>query len=233
MKDKTDKDVREVMKAILLERENVCPDQETLAAFVEGKLEGKEAKDIRRHVMACSECLDLSLASSVPPDRSVMVPGKLVAKAVSIDPVTAQGIKLWDIAVAFSEKAIKVLANTGDKTLYFEPKKVIVRGVSSSDGQLVAFTKSYDAFKAEVEIERVATKKSDIKITIKQAGNARKSNGFRVTLLKAQKELESYVPERRGAPVVFEGIKFGKYSINILEKGKLVGAINLDMKGGA
>lgn len=73
-----------------------CPSDETLAAFIDGRLEGEARETVLAHVATCSECRDMlnsvhELEALTPARRSWLIPAATLAAAAAIAAVVFLG----------------------------------------------------------------------------------------------------------------------------------------------
>lgn len=91
-----------------------CPDEQRLAAYVDGKLVGNERTSFEKHVSACDSCLDAIafLARSAEWPEADQVPAYLVARERALAAEKSVAIWRWKWAVATAAAACAVLAIT-------------------------------------------------------------------------------------------------------------------------
>jgi hypothetical protein len=213
------------MKDLLARGTGPCPDEEEIASFLESKLQGEKHESVAMHVLSCERCRDTLSAASGPAPARVRVPARLESRAVELVPMQDGP---WEIVVKFVSGAIEVVRNTGDRTQYFAPAYAAVRGPGLSPGSLVAFNRRFAGIDAEIEIERIAPRTSEIKVTAKNPEGGSPKN-IRVNLYKDGAELMSYM--LHGGSAIFDKVQFGNYKIDFTRRGIRIGEIALEIKG--
>jgi len=214
-----------------------CPAEETLAAFLDGGLGGPEETAVREHLLECASCLEAAgVVSRLVEDEAAeaeRVPGKWLRRVMRLDPAK-EG--LLDVAVKFGQEVVQVIRSTGEAVSYTKAIPEMVRSEKQAVSEtLVTFAKVFPPFKAEVEVEKVKPDRSEITVRVKELEGGRPARGVRVSMFDPAgqgqgRELESYLADHEGE-VVFENVRFGKYRLNIVQTGKEIGKISLNMKG--
>ena len=209
-----------------------CPSEETLAAFLDGGLAGPEEAEVREHLLECASCLEAArVVSRLPEDEaagSERVPLKMLRRVMRLDPAQAG---LLEVVVKFGQEVASVIRSTGEAVTYSKALPELARsGQQALSETLVTFAKVFPPFKAEVEVEKVKPDRSEITVRVKELEGSRPVRGVRVSMFVAGREMESYLADEEGQ-VVFENVRFGKYQLNIVQTGKEIGKISLNMKG--
>jgi hypothetical protein len=94
---------------------------------------------------------------------------------------------------------------------------------------LITFTKEFEPYQVEVDIEKVKPDRGEISIRMMEKTDPNPPAGVRVSLFEGSKELES-APLDEGR-AVFENLRFGRYRVEITRVGEPIGGITLEMKG--
>ena len=128
----------QLLKQLLQSRSNPrrglsCPDENQLAAYVEGQLTGKARSQFEQHLSSCESCLDTIafLARSSESSESEPVPVYLVARARGLVREKRSGWR-WEWAVATAAAACVLLALS---LIIFKSR---MQQPTSVDGPLIA-----------------------------------------------------------------------------------------------
>ncbi len=202
-----------------------CPDEEKLAAFLDGKLDAAEHAEVASHFLACETCHELITASAGELPSKVRVPVELLRKAMGTLPETESR---WEVIVRFASSFVEVLKNTGGQTQYFSPALAPARSKQASGAAVAACSRRLGGVDAEMEIERVEKGCAEITVTLKELDRAPEPP-VRVTLKAEGRELASYLA--REGYVTFERAPFNNYKISLSRRGVTLGEIALEMKG--
>lgn len=205
--------IGEALKSLKKSGSSVCPSEEDIAAFTSGALRGKEKEEVERHLVRCDWCLELAtLCSAIELDQA-----GIIKESPKVD-----------VIVSFLKNTVEFIK--GSKEIEFLPSlsPALTRGQRVYLPNAVRLKKEFEEITVEVEIERVGDDKGEIKVRARRDGAY--LNNIRVTLLGRDRELASY-PATEGY-VIFEDVKFGKYSIKISKNGTSVGEISLRVKEG-
>ena len=92
----------------------------------------------------------------------------------------------------------------------------------------VTILKDFRDVRVEVKIESRKTKDFNVLIVVKQRVTQELLKDLRVTLLKDDVELESYLTD--SGSVTFEHISLGKYSVEISSSDNKLAVVLLDVK---
>lgn len=209
------------------------PDEQVFASFFERKLAGIELEEFQRHILACRDCSQLLAAAlSAREAEDIPVPAQLLEKAGAL---IAEKLVCppFEVVIALKEKAIELLSTAGDVLIgqEFIPAMVLrSRKRTDFEGSVTIF-KDCDEIRVQIKIERRAPGSCDINVTAVNKASQKVARGLRVSLLKADVELESYLQELTG--VVFENVVPGSYSVTISGLAERLVSISLQLKGPA
>jgi len=222
---KNDRIIKDIIMDIKAKVKDPCPDDETLAAFIEGKLPEQRHREISLHFLTCPKCRDYVAAAWGQIPKRLRVPVEVIKKAAEILPAEESA---WEVVVKFTSDFVEVIKNTGARTQYFAPAYASARSDRVCQSSLVAVSENIGGIETELEIERLDSGEGELKVNFKESGGI-PNPPLRVTLKKNNKELESCIASR--GSTVFEKVPIGAYDISISRKGISLGEITLEMKG--
>ncbi len=209
---------------------NDHPDEESLACLLEDKLSRSEKDTIQKHLLICDSCAqNLSTQLKIQPHLSMEVPVPLLEK---IKALVIQQTKenLFEIFLKLKDKALEIIQTTGDVLVGQEliPAPVLRSRKISEFKEEVNILKDLAQIRVLVKIENKNTASFNLTITVKDKQTRKVKNNLRVTLLKDEIELESYIAESGNS--VFENIAPGNYSVQINQEDQIIALINLEVK---
>lgn len=211
-----------------------CPDDEMLAAYVEGLLPDQQKPRMEAHLSACDACLEeFKLTNSI-------VRGGFRFDADTVPPeVTQSAVRLVNSrnampSGALKEKIRRSLSILHSRLLHYlrlpmrfkwqlEPIRGSRKAVSDD---LFRIKKSFREFDTEIEIEKTGENIAHIRVRLFERNGC--SNGIRVTLKRGERELCSSLCS--GGRVLFEDISFGPCKLIFDRDGVSLGAYLFDIK---
>jgi hypothetical protein len=206
------------------------PDEESIACFLETRLPPEENERIKEHLISCDSCaekasLNLKIEGAelkdVPEESLVRLKNLVIAEDKSL---------LLEISIRLKEKALELINSTGDVLVGRELMPApVLRSRSIKDFKdEVTILKDFNDIRVEAKIENKAGRAFDLTVMAKQKQTQDIIKDLRVTLLKGDLELESYLTDT--GCVTFEHVLLGKYRVEISHlEGKLA-LISLDIK---
>jgi hypothetical protein len=206
-----------------------CPDEETLALFLDGRLSEKENRELKRHFIECDKCLEvIALAGKKAED--IPLPEELIKRAKNMILQQQKNEPLLEIILGFKEKIIDIIGTTGDVLFgqEFAPLPVLRSRNIKVFGQEVLIIKNFDKIKTEVEVENKADDKAKVIIKLSDINTGKPVEDLRITLIRQGKELESYIAASGKA--IFDDILPDKYSIEISTPEAIIGRVLLEIR---
>lgn len=206
------------------------PDDETLACFLEEKLPAQETERIKEHLLACKDCAELVILQlETPPGELLEPPREMIeqAKALLSD---EEERPVLEVCLQLKEKTWEIIKVTGDILFGQElvPAPVLrSRNIKDIKDEITIF-KDFQDITAHLKI---VSKKKDtftLSVLIKDKATQKAAKDLRVSLIKDDTELESYVAESR--TVTFENILLGRYTVEIADLDKKAASILLDLR---
>lgn len=206
------------------------PDEEALACFSDGRLSEGEAQAVKAHLITCPDCseaLALSLEAESAPDKEM--PPELIAQLKNLLPAEDK-LSLLEIVLQFKDKAIEVINTTGAVLFGQElvPAVLLRSRKIEKFKEEVIILKDFQEITVEVRIENKSGSAFDLRISVKNKQTQKALTDLRVTLLKEDLEIESYLSD--SGSVSFEHILLGKYKVAIESLEGKMAAVMLDIR---
>ncbi len=206
------------------------PDEESMVCFLEGKLPREENERIKAHLTSCESCSEVfAVQLRLKPAPLKEAPEELIERAKNL--VAGQDtLSVVEIALKLGEKALEILNTTGDVLVgeEFVPAPVLRSRRIKEFKDEVTILKDFKDIRVEVKIENKAGDAFDLIILIKDKQTHRVIKDLRVTLLRDDLELESYLSTSE--KVAFEHVLAGRYVVEISSVENKIASILLDIK---
>ncbi|MDD4893826.1 MAG: zf-HC2 domain-containing protein [Candidatus Omnitrophica bacterium] len=206
------------------------PGEEEMACFFEGKLPPEDNERIKAHLINCEACAEVfAIQLKLKPISEKEAPKDLVEFAKTLVP-PKDSLSVIEIAVKLGQKALEILNTTGDVLVgqEFVPAPVLRSRQIKEFKDEVTILKDLKDIRVEVKIENKHGQAFDLIIFIKDKQTHHIIKDLRVTLLKEDLELESYLTV--SDKVIFEHVLAGKYIIEVSGVENRVASILLDIK---
>jgi len=213
---------------------STCPDEETLAAYVDGLLPEHLKTDVESHLSLCDTCLeeftltnrmlrggDPASEACTPPLSTTQSAVHLVARqnARSTRSLTE---KVRDILDALHRRLVEPLRLNGLRSA-----PVAVRSQENAlTADLFRVKKHFKGIDTDIEIEKTGKNIAHIRIRVSDENES--GNGIRVTLKRGDRELCSSLIS--GGHVLFEDISFGPCKLIFDRDGASLGAYLFNIK---
>lgn len=212
----------------------LCPDEERLVDYIEGRLSKEDRSHIEEHLSDCEICLEgLMVTRSILHGRDEIetepVPAAVTESAVSL--ITGPRAPLFDVSIDRLKLAINRI-KSGFEDLFWPDswmrwQPAAIRGAKSvASEDLFRIRVSFKKIKTEIEVEKTANEKALIRVQFPRG--TQKAQKIRVTLKENDREIASYLLE--GASVRFEAVPFGHYGISLTENGVNLGTYLFEIK---
>jgi len=206
------------------------PDVETLVCFLENKLSLSEKTQIQEHLVSCDLCAEyLSLQLKIKSHLSLDVPIGLLEKIKNLVGQDSRE-NLLEIFIKLKVKALEIMQTTGDVLLGQElvPAPVLRSRKINEFKEEVSILKDLQQIRVLAKIQNKSAKSFNLTITVKDKHSQRIDKSLRVTLIKDDLELESYVNDVGSS--FFENILPGDYVVEISRQGERMAVIDLKVK---
>lgn len=234
MQNKLEQLIKRVYKVWKAEESKIQaphPDEETLACFLEGRLSSKENEDIKMHLIKCDSCAEVLITQvKLEKIEEKLVPKELLERAKNLVKPQEDRFSILEIMLKFKEKAIEILNTTGDILVGQElvPAPVLrSRKIKDFKDQVLIF-KDFKDMRVELKIENTGDGSFSLTVMAKEKQTQRIIKDLRVTLLRDELELESYLAD--SGKVIFEHVLLGKYTVEISSIEQKLASILIDIK---
>ena len=190
--------------------EPVHPDEEALVCFLEGNISLQEARSIEEHLTHCAICSDNFTTGLKLKKMELPLP--------------------LEIALRFKDRILEIIHTTGDILVNQElvPAPVLRSRSIKGFKDEITILKDFKNLRAQIKIENKQGREFNLQIFIQERETQRVLKDLRVTLLKDDVELESYLTE--SGTVIFEHVLVGKYNISVSNEAENLASIILDIK---
>ena len=203
---------------------------EMLACYAQGLLSAAEreaVKDLIKNDPRLKEELTVQEAICQTEDESLAeIPDDVISKAKNLvsEPF---GVHIWNVAVRFSRQTLRALKSDGSPVDCVVRDPVLSRGSKTELTKSTVIRKGFGVFDIQMEISVKKKSVCCIVIFIKDLKKQSPMNDVRITLIKDNIELESYVTSQGRA--VFEDIRDGYCLLEITAPDKPVARITLQL----
>ncbi len=209
---------------------NEHPTEETLVCFLEDKLTQTDKDLIQRHLLKCDICAEYLCAQfKIEPHLSKDVPvsllervGKMVGGDVKED--------VFEIFLRLKEKAWEIIQTSGDVLVGQEliPAPVLRSRQINEFKEELSIMKDLPEVRVLAKVESKNGRVFNLVITIKNKQGQQANRDLRITLIKDEVELESYISGAGSS--IFENILPGNYRVEVTQETRLLAVIDLKVK---
>lgn len=233
MEEKIEALIRKVYQEYKVDRpgaESSHPDEEDFVLFLQGKLSGPEQSALKGHILSCAACVQVvaSLLSLGEDLKLETAPQELVLAAKGLIPGRLEN--LLEIFLKVKENLLELARTSGDVLIGEEvvPAGVLRSRNIKSFKDEVTILKDFNGIRVEIKIENKNGSSFNLAALVKERQTNRVIKDLRVTLLKDDLELESYLTE--AGKVIFENIGLGKYLIEIASLDAKLAVVILEIR---
>ena len=212
-----------------------CLSEEDISYFIDNKMKESEGERFCAHILSCRKCADnlknhLLSIKAMKEKELLEPPAELIKSAQSLlDEEVGQNI--LDVVLSFKERAIELVRTTGEVLMGQQLVPVSVLRSCGKDKELhneIKVVKTFGDILTEVDIEKKRTDLANIVIRVTRKATNKKAEGLRISLVKDDRELESFLAEE--GKVKFEEVKPNSYRILITKDNKKLGFVNISIK---
>jgi len=213
-----------------LKADSAHPDDEAWVCFLEGRLSKEENERIKTHLVSCDSCAEVFVTQvRLKPQPVKGLPEELLERVKNLV-VSEDKLSVVEIVIMLKEKALEILSTTGD-VLWgeeFVPAPVLRSRKIKEFKDEITILKDFKDIRVEIKIENKLGEAFDLIVFIKDKQTQHIIKDLRVTLLKDDLELESYLST--SDKVIFEHMLVGKYIVEISNIENKIASILLDIK---
>lgn len=212
------------------QQQGAHPDEEALACFLEGRLSEQEGEAIKAHLVSCRDC---SEAFSLSLEMENLEESKLPQEVLTYIKELLAGAdtgSLLEIVLQFKERAIEILRTSGDVLFGQEVLAAsLLRARKIKDFRdEVIILKDFKELRVQIRVENKSGRSFDLNISVKDKETQKVIKDLRVTLIREDLELESYLTG--SGAVTFEHVLLGKYKLEISGIDDKLATVLLDIK---
>lgn len=203
------------------------PDEETIVCFLENKLSAPESQGIKTHLISCDRCAEIvAVQLKMKTIETREIPEALLAAAKNLVPAEDK-TSILEIYLKVKEKFLELLNTTGD--VLDGQELVPARDRQPKDFKdEVTILKDFQNFRVEARIENKLGRAFSLTVVVKEKATQKIMKDLRVTLIRDDLELESYLAE--AGKVTFEHVLLGRYTVEISTPENKIASILLEIK---
>ena len=206
----------------------LCPNEEKLADYLEGRLSNNEKTGIEDHISECEICLEelVTLKTLLHEENQPeleTVPGTVIQSTVRL--VTGrdstQRTKLWENLTRSVRGLYQRLSDLFTSMQLGDLAYGTIRG-SHKDvkDDLIRIIKTFKDLKTEIEIEKTDDDKAHIRIKLLKKP---RGESVRITLKRGEREISSDLLTNKDY-ALFEDLPFGSYNLVLMQEGTELGS---------
>ncbi len=217
-------------KADLPLKEESHPNEENFACFIDDKLSSEEKKLMKEHLIRCDPCAEILAAQTrIKITDKVKIPQDLILKVRNLVE-KEQESSVLDITLTIKEKIFELLNTNGDILVGQELMPApLARSRQIKDFKNeITILKDFNGIRIEAKIENKGHNLNSLTVSVKNKNTSQIIKDLRITLLKDNSELESYITGTER--IVFDQILMNKYLIEISDIDTKLGTISLEIK---
>ena len=205
-----------------------CPEEEDLAAYMDGGLAETRRSELESHLADCALCLDDLLAAHKAGQRDLeeKAPARVMARAMALLHQSARTNEIFNLVVELARDSLELISTSG--RLVMPALAAEIRGKGrTADGGMLRIEKDLGKLQIAVEIERLEDDLCQVAVHVKSNGGS-VADGLRISLMSGEREQASYLARQGSA--IFDRIPPGEYQLGVIDAGCSLGAIELTIK---
>ena len=186
------------------------PEEEELVCFLEGSLTPEEREALQQHLIACARCSQsLALQVKVQEAKEIAVPKELLVRVKNAGSIAER----LEVFLKAKDKVFELISTTADVLLGQEvvPAPVLRSRNIKDFKDEISILKDFQVFRVEIRVVNKGDDAFAAQVSVKEKQTSKPLKDIRVSLLKAEVELESYLAE--SGTVTFEHLRVGSYVI--------------------
>lgn len=206
------------------------PSEEDVACFLEGKLSSQEQERLERHFTICAQCAQaMAIQAKMGFSEVKHVPEELLKYAKGLVSPEAD-FSVLEVFLKVKDNFLEILSTTGNILLGQEPVPAPAlrsRKITEFKDEVIIL-KDFKDISVELKVENKQGGYFNLNVMIKKRDTQEVIKDLRVTLIKDDTELESYLGS--SGKVVFEHVLLGKYKVEICNTDTKVASVLLEIK---
>jgi hypothetical protein len=206
------------------------PDEEDIACFLEGRLTKEENDKIKEHLIICDRCAEaVSIQLRLKTAETKELPAELMARVKNLV-IPEDKTSVLEILLRIKERMLEVVNTTGDVLVGNElvPAPVLRSRKIKDFKDEITILRDFKDIRVEVKIENKQGRTFNLTVAIKEKETQKVIKDLRVTLLKEEREMESYLAD--SGKVTFENVLLGKYIVEVSNLENKLASILIDIK---
>ncbi len=206
------------------------PDEEAFVSFIEGRLSPKDSEGFKLHLVKCARCSEvLGIQMKIGALEEKEVPEELLDRVKDLVK-EGSACDILEVVLRLKENMIELLNTVGDVLVGQEliPAPVLRSRKIKDFKDEIVILKDFKNIRVEAKIENKQAKAFNLSVVVKEKSTQRTIKNLRISLIKDDAELESYLAD--SGRVSFEHVLIGKYIIEIASPQEKIATILLDIK---
>lgn len=230
-------EIEKIIKAVykkyrssLLTEHQLHPDEQTIACYIDGLLSFQETEYVKQHLLRCDKCAeDFAGQAGIEFNQELEAPAGLI-ESVKNKVIPAGKPSVLEIIFKVKDSIIELFNTNGAVLVGQEliPAPLLRSRQIKDFKDELTILKDFAQMEAEIKIEKKDPSLLNLSVVIKEKLNSRVIKDLRVTLLKGDIELESYITDL--GKVMFEHLPLDNYLIEVSDVNQRLISILLNIK---
>jgi len=213
-----------------LKKDEAHLDEEALVCFLEGRMTQEDSESGKTHLLNCDACAEvLAFCLSVNRNEDRKVPEDLLNRVRDFIPKET-GDGFFEIALKVKDRVLEIINTTGDILVGNElvPAPLLRSRKMQDFKDEVTILRDFKEIRVQAKIENSGSGTFTLIILVKEKQTQKIIKDLRVTLLKDDLELGSYLTDT--GSVTFEHVFLGKYKVEISSSDEKLASVLLDIR---
>lgn len=215
-----------------------CIDEELLSRYINNLVSDNEREKIECHLSKCSFCVDEFIFATryqkdiVDESKWPQVPKQLQSRVLGLVKESRKKKEdIFRICLRFFQEQLDIVQHNG--IVAPQPALAVRNSQDISAHSKKTLYKIIHGYHIEAAIKRVSNTEIDVLVRVKEPADNGLLKSICFTLSKMDSQCgEGLVLEEmvRDGEACFRGLESGEYSINVVQNGKKIGSIQLDLR---
>lgn len=233
MPDKLEKLIKLVYKEWKLTEPQIDDahvEEEELVCFLESRISEAEANEVKAHLLHCNRCMEnFALSIKLADVQLKELPQDWLLRIKSLNLEEGKPA-FFEITLQLKDKLLELLSATGDVLVGQEliPAPVLRSRNLSEFKDEITLLKDFKDIRVEVKVVNKRGGFFNLFIMARRKPNQEIIKELRITLIKGDKELESYLAD--SGAVTFEHMLLGSYKIELSSPTDKIASVLLTIK---